>query len=269
MLAGDLGVDHEGAVARARRLVELHSQGRGEATLLKSEAHLFQLLQPPYCQLFSLIGRLEGGVKFLVDLRGDLLEAQQEPPDHHEQPDCLLSEMAAQLREMLAKWFSLGLLELQNVTWQSPCDILEKISQYEAVHPLRHWRDLKHRVGPGRRCFIFTHPALPREPIMVLHAALTSGPTSSIQALLSRSTGRDEVSKDIDTAVFYSISATQRGLSGIELGNYLIKRVARELQHEFPEQLKHFVTLSPIPGFRKWLESHLKLHIQQGDVIMM
>lgn len=56
----------------------------------------------------------------------------------------------------------------------------------------------------------------------------------------------------ITTAIFYSISLTQQGLQGVELGTYLIKRVVKELQKELP-QIKTFSTLSPIPGFTKWL----------------
>lgn len=39
----------------------------------------------------------------------------------------------------------------------------------------------------------------------------------------------EDVNK-INAAIFYSISSTQAGLQGVELGNYLIKRVVRELQ---------------------------------------
>lgn len=47
-----------------------------------------------------------------------------------------------------------------------------KISDYEAIHPIKNWLDLKQRVGPYRRCYIFTHPSMPREPLVVLHSAL-------------------------------------------------------------------------------------------------
>ncbi len=95
----------------------------------------------------------------------------------------LLSELDNHLREIMTEWFTPRLMDLQHITWESPCDILERISEYEAVHRLRHWKDLKHRVGPNRRCFIFTHKAIPREPIVVLHVALTSKPSTSIQVM--------------------------------------------------------------------------------------
>lgn len=99
-------------------------------------------------------------------------------------PTHLLTELNVHLKEVLSQWFSPQLMKLRKVTWESPCDILEKVSLYEAVHPLRHWKDLKHRVGENRRCFIFTHKAIPREPIVVLHAALTSEPSDKIQVRL-------------------------------------------------------------------------------------
>ena len=64
-------------------------------------------------------------------------------------------------------------------------------------------------------------------------------------------------------------STRRPGLSGVELGNYLIKMVAKELLKEFPQQLKNLVTLSPIPGFRRWLDSHLKQHSEQGTCIIL
>jgi malonyl-CoA decarboxylase len=40
----------------------------------------------------------------------------------------------------------------------------------------------------------------------------------------------------------------------VSLGNFLIKRVAEQLKTEFPS-IKTFCTLSPIPGFVRWLDS--------------
>jgi len=51
---------------------------------------------------------------------------------------------------------------------------------------------------------------------------------------------------------YYSISNCQRGLTGVSFGNFLIKQVVRELAAENP-RLRTFPTLSPVPGFRKWL----------------
>ena len=56
------------------------------------------------------------------------------------------------------------------------------------------------------------------------------------------------------TAVFYSISNCQQGLAGISFGNFLIKQVVEELRRPDLPKLDTFVTLSPIPGFGRWLK---------------
>ena len=53
--------------------------------------------------------------------------------------------------------------------------------------------------------------------------------------------------------MFYSISNCQAGLKGVSFGNFLIKQVAEELKRELPS-LRTFITLSPVPGFREWLQ---------------
>ncbi len=62
---------------------------------------------------------------------------------------------------------------------------------------------------------------------------------------------------EADTAIFYSISNCQKGLAGISFGNFLIKRVVDSLKAELP-RLKTFATLSPIPGFGRWLDKELE-----------
>lgn len=176
-----------------------------------------------------------------------------------------LQQLNSTLMELLSLWFSVGFLKLQRITWQtSTCEMLEKISEYEVVHPIRNWADLKRRVGPYRRCFVFTHSSMPNEPLVVLHTALsdrihTSMATITENARRMSTLGGDnspnlhfEDSNRIKAAVFYSVASTQDGLHGIELGNYLIKRVVAELISEFP-CIDQFSTLSPIPKFKKWL----------------
>jgi len=64
--------------------------------------------------------------------------------------------------------------------------------------------------------------------------------------------------------VFYSISNTQRGLSGISFGNFLIKQVVEELRRELPK-LENFVTLSPVPGFMQWLKTTPYLPVTEEE----
>ncbi|CAN9498713.1 unnamed protein product [Ophioblennius macclurei] len=258
-LSHDFGVDHKGASELAAKLLD--AQNRDPATILQVEDRLRYGLTPRYKQLFAHISRAEGGVKFLVDLRADVLEVV----------GCKAAESAhvrdlnATLKSLLSEWFSVGLLRLERITWQSPCEILQKISQYEAVHPVRNWTDLKRRVGPYRRCYAFTHAAMPGEPLVVLHVALTEDISDNIQSIVREYAtleSEEDVNK-INSAVFYSISSTQAGLQGVELGNYLIKKVVRELQSEFPH-MAQFSSLSPIPGFATWLQGLLGQYRKEG-----
>ncbi|XP_050704081.1 malonyl-CoA decarboxylase, mitochondrial-like isoform X2 [Eriocheir sinensis] len=249
--------------------------GDNGAQLLRWEDRLRQSLQPPHHWVFSQISRLSGGVKFLVDMRQDLL-ATLYTKASDPTPSAVLKSLDTVLRELLSLWFTVGLLEVQRITWDSPCNILQKISEYEAVHPVRNWADLKRRVGPYRRCFTFTHSCMPKEPLVVLHIFLTSEISCSMGKILrssrSSSIEKESMKKDfenpslINTAIFYSITSTQKGLQGIELGNYLIKRVVHELKAEFPN-MNQFSSLSPIPGYVKWLNG-MMAQAQRGEVVI-
>ena len=186
-----------------------------------------------------------------------------------------LRYMADSLRNTLSIMFAAGQLCVERVTWRTGADVLEKIGTYEAVHPIATWTDLRSRLGHRRRVFMFTHAAMPREPIVILHVALCPRIEHSIQNLIDDRNGsatgigdakekRDagdtpaptELASDINTAVFYSITSAQPGLLGIDLGNQLIKRVVNELRREVPQVYK-FCTLSPMKGFAPWLNQLL------------
>lgn len=258
-LSQDFGVDHKSVSELAVKLLD--AQLRDPATVLQAEDRLRYHLTPRYKQLLSHISRVEGGVKFLVDLRADLIEIISSKASE----SAHIRDLNGTLKGLLSEWFSVGLLRLERITWQSPCEILQKISQYEAVHPVRNWTDLKRRVGPYRRCYAFTHAAMPGEPLVVLHVALTEHISDNIQSIVREFATLDseeDVNK-INSAIFYSISSTQAGLQGVELGNYLIKRVVRELQSEFPHMVQ-FSSLSPIPGFSSWLQGLLSQFRKEG-----
>ncbi|XP_039359515.1 malonyl-CoA decarboxylase, mitochondrial isoform X2 [Mauremys reevesii] len=258
-LAQDFGVDHGRVAEFSAKVLQAREQQREPGALLQAEDRLRYYLSPRYRGLFQHLGRLEGGLRFLMELRGDLVEALA--ARHAEGPH--VREMNGMLRSMLSEWFSTGFLSLERVTWQSPCEVLQKISDSEAVHPVRNWIDMKRRVGSYRRCYFFAHCAIPGEPLIVLHVALTNEISSSIQAIVKEVPPLEtEDMNKITTAIFYSISLTQQGLQGVELGTHLIKRVVKELQGEFP-QIKVFSSLSPIPGFTKWLIGLLTSQIKE------
>ena len=130
--------------------------------LMKKEMELRSILEPPYNWLFSKLAQVQqGGVKFLSDIRADVLKILLESPSLPSDQRLALKTMSGHLKELLTHWFSAGLLELEQVTWHSSCSMLQKISEYEAVHPVKSWTDLKSRVGPYRRCFVFTHRSMP------------------------------------------------------------------------------------------------------------
>ncbi len=145
------------------------------------------------------------------------------------------------------------MLQLEQISWKSSAELLEKLIAYEAVHAIQSWSDLKNRLGSDRRCFAFFHPNMPNEPLIFVEVALVNGLADSVQQLLDEAVPALDTNT-ADTAIFYSISNAQQGLAGISFGNFLIKRVVTLLKQQLP-QLKHFSTLSPIPGFCQWLYS--------------
>ena len=232
------------AVATAYAEVQAASD---PAELAIAKAALRRALEPPRLRLLTQFTTIPDGRKFLVDLRGFLLKVRRD--------DKLLAALEADLRGLLAAWFDIGFLELQRIDWNSPAALLEKLVGYEAVHEIRSWRDMKNRLDSDRRCYAFFHPRMPGEPLIFVEVALVKGLAGSVQGLLDEKAPLLDP-RQADTAIFYSISNCQRGLAGISFGNFLIKRVVEELSGEF-RNLKAFATLSPIPGFRAWLDERL------------
>ena len=202
--------------------------------------------EPKRQELARRLNQVPGATAQLVKLRKDLLGMVKDRPK--------LGPLDVDLKHLFASWFNRGFLVLRPINWSSPADILEKIIAYEAVHAIHSWDDLRLRLKPtDRRCFGFFHPSMPDEPLIFVEVALTKGIPNSIQELLADE--RDPINAaDADTAVFYSISNCQAGLAGISFGNSLIKQVASDLATDLPG-LSTFVTLSPIPGLNRWLET--------------
>jgi malonyl-CoA decarboxylase len=198
-------------------------------------------------RLLTQFTTIPDGMKFIVELRTKLLAIMKGDPH--------LTALEADMRALLANWFDVGFLELQSIDWNSPAALLEKLVGYEAVHEIRSWRDLKNRLDSDRRCYAFFHPRMPHEPLIFVEVALVKGLADSVQRLLDQKAPVQNP-READAAIFYSISNCQRGLAGISFGNFLIKRVVTELSAEF-HNLKIFATLSPIPGFRRWLAQQI------------
>ena len=209
-----------------------------------AEADLRAALRSSRIRILTQFNALPQGVKFLVDLRADLLRFLEKDEE--------LAVLDRELESRLTAWFDVGFLELQRITWNSPASLLEKLIQYEAVHEIRSWSDLRNRLGSDRRLYAFFHPRMPAEPLIFVEVALTKELSGNIQALLDEHAPVLEADR-ADTAIFYSISNTQAGLRGVTFGNFLLKRVIDDLKRDFP-QLKTFATLSPLPQFCAWLK---------------
>jgi malonyl-CoA decarboxylase len=214
-------------------------------------ARLAEAADPPRQELLRRMNLSPGGTSALVAMRKEISTRLREAPE--------LMLLDADLKHLFASWFNRGFLELRRIDWQTPAAVLEKLIAYEAVHEIQGWDDLRRRLESDRRCFGFFHPALPGEPLIFVEVALVEGLASSIQTLLAPG-GVEEAARGraahADTAIFYSISNCQDGLRGVSFGNFLIKQVVEELKAELP-QLTRFSTLSPVPGFRRWLEKRL------------
>ncbi|MDA8584757.1 malonyl-CoA decarboxylase [Rhodobacteraceae bacterium] len=207
-------------------------------------AKISALSESPRQELLRRLNQPPGATQALVNMRRDLLEALEGTPE--------LARSDLDFQHLLRSWFNRGFLVLQPINWESPASILEKIVEYEAVHAISDWDDLRRRLYPqDRRCFAYFHPSMPDEPLIFVEVALTKSVPSSIQRLLSEERKHRDA-QDTKVAVFYSISNCQKGLRGISFGNLLIKQVVAELQQELPG-LETFVTLSPIPKLNTWL----------------
>jgi malonyl-CoA decarboxylase len=213
-------------------------------------AALSDAAEPPRQELLRRMNQARGGTAALVGLRQEILPVLRERPE--------LAPLDSDLRHLFASWFNRGFLDLRGIDWNTPAAVLEKLIVYEAVHEIDGWIDLRRRLAPDRRCFAFFHPALPGEPLIFVEVALVRGLAGAVEPLLAPDTDTDAQesrAREADTAIFYSISNCQEGLRGVTFGNFLIKQVVEELKQELP-RITQFATLSPVPGFGRWLRRH-------------
>lgn len=224
----------------------LEAEGSERCSLLAGLVQAGVGIEPRGDQGLKLFRRLYAqadSLQLLVDLRADMLRWRNQVAG--------LTVLEHELGTLLSSWFDVGMLELRPINWDSPASLLEKLIQYEAVHEIRSWDDLRHRVADDRRCYAFFHPRMNNVPLIFVEVAFAQQMADNVQALLDPAKPGDDLSKS-RWAIFYSISNTQPGLRGISFGNFLLKRVIDELLRELP-RLKFFATLSPIPRFTDWL----------------
>lgn len=207
---------------------------------------LHRASEPRRQELFRRFNLAPGGTLSLVRMREQLMDAMARRRD--------FAEVDRDFAHLFSSWFNRGFLVLKRIDWSTPANVLEKIIRYEAVHAIRDWDDLRSRIdSPDRRCYAFFHPALVDEPLIFVEVALMKETPGAIRPILDP-TRKVLQPREATTAVFYSISNCQKGLAGVSFGNFLIKQVLEEISRELPS-LSTFVTLSPVPGFRKWLDA--------------
>ncbi len=242
-LARDFGPDRE----RLSRAVAAYQQDASAQAAMELHA----AAEPRRQELFRRLNLAPGGTAALVAVRAELLDLIEDHPE--------LKQVDSDFAHLFSSWFNRGFLVMRRIDWNTPAAVLEKIIRYEAVHAIDDWDDLRRRIDPpDRRCYGFFHPALIDEPLIFVEVALTGEMPAAIGPILANE--RTPILPGAaDTAVFYSISNCQKGLRGVSFGSFLIKQVVEELRRELPG-LKAFVTLSPVPGFRRWLGRGLRMH---------
>ena len=232
-----------------RRRIELAIEAIRQDTGQDALEDLHAAAEPRRQELIRRLNLAPGGTSALVRMREELLGYLSDHPE--------LKPVDVDFTHLFSSWFNRGFLVLRPIDWTTPANILEKIIRYEAVHAIQNWDDLRNRLEPeDRHCYGFFHPQLVDEPLIFVEVALTKEIPAAIGPLLDLSR-KPIATNDATTAVFYSISNTQKGLGGVSFGNFLIKQVVENLKRELPN-LKTFLTLSPVPGFARWLERERK-----------
>ena len=221
--------------------VKIYSSEKNEQNLKKIRSSS----EPKWIELFRRLNSTTNGTFRLVKLR-ERIRSLKEPD---------LKTFDSGLLNLFKYWFNPSFLVLEKIDWETPANILEKIIEYEAVHEINSWDDLRARLAPSdRQCFAFFHPLIPNDPLIFVEVALCEDIPKSIEEIIK--IDRTEIDiEDANTAIFYSISNCHNGLLGISFGNFLIKKVAKNLKRELPE-LNQFQTLSPLPGLMKWMEEY-------------
>ena len=234
-LADDFSADSDAVLAAA----DGYKRNPTEANL----SALARAAEAPRIKLFRRMNMAPDATPVLVKMRGAMIQALHDLPQ--------LKAVETDLKHQFISWFNRGFLELRVIDWNTPASILERIIQYESVHAIEGWDDLRARLRGNRVCFAFFHPAMPDDPLVFVEVALTEGVPDAIGPLIDKSKESD-VGNTPDTVVFYSISNCHPGLAGVSFGNFLIKQVVEEVGKRY-SNMKRYVTLSPIPGFCRWL----------------
>ncbi|TLP79961.1 AMP-binding protein [Nesterenkonia sphaerica] len=216
---------------------------------------LFAAVEPHRQQLLRRMNHAPDATLALVQMRADLRRLLRKHPE--------LAPVDADFQHLLASWFNRGFLRMEEITWDSPREIHDHLVRYEKVHPMPRRRELRQRLQPkDRTIYAFFHPATGNVPLIFVEVALVKGIPSHISPLLHPDSSIAPTKAD--TAALYSINNALDGLAGVSFGNLLIKQVIDHAQAQLPH-LENYVTLSPMPGFRRWFGAEAQRRAAAGD----
>lgn len=218
-------------------------------------AELFSVVEPHRQQLLRRINHAPGATLALVEMRAELRGLMRSHPE--------LKPLDHDFHHLLTSWFNRGFLRMEEVTWDSPRQLHEHLLHYEKVHPMKDRGELRRRLQPkDRRIYAFFHPATGNVPLIFVEVALVKGTPAHVRPLLRAETTVNPAKAD--TAVLYSINNALEGLAGVSFGNLLIKQVIDYAGDQLPH-LQNYVTISPIPGFRRWFDGEVQRLKANGD----
>lgn len=232
----------QGANAEKLNKAITHYQQDGSETAMQA---LHQASESRRMELFRALNMAPFGTEKLIAMREDILDILRDHPE--------LQSVDNDLLHLFKSWFNRGFLEIKRIDWETPAVVLEKLIEYESVHEIMGWPDLRRRLEEDRRCFGFFHPVMPYEPLIFVEVALTNEISSNVTDLLKEEVNHEPDSR-YTTAIFYSINNCLTGLRGVSFGNLLIKQVVEKLEREMPT-MKTYSTLSPLPRFTAWLKT--------------
>jgi malonyl-CoA decarboxylase len=227
-------------IEKELRLV-LADEGKDSIQWGQGLSSLRRKIESPRIRIFRNFLSISGGLKFLLDLRADVIAAQRQYPVN-------LEPLDLDIAQLFDLWFQGGFLFLNEITLDSPYRQIRFLKEHDLVHPMANLEEMGSRLGGDRRCFALYHRLMPDEPITFIEVALTRGMATSIHTIIEKQENPFNNKKSPDTAIFYSINNTQNGLSGLGLGKVLIFQVVEILEKNYPS-INTFATLSPIPGF--------------------
>jgi malonyl-CoA decarboxylase len=227
-------------IEKELRLV-LTEEGKDSNQWRRGLSGLRRKIESPRIRIFRNFLSISGGLKFLLDLRADVIAAQRQYPVN-------LEPLDLDIAQLFDLWFQGGFLFLNEITLDSPYRQIRFLKEHDLVHPMANLEEMGSRLGGDRRCFALYHRLLAEEPITFIEVALTRGLATSIHEIIGKKEDLLNNKKSPDTAIFYSINNTQNGLSGLGLGKVLIFQVVEILGKTYPG-INTFATLSPVPGF--------------------